>query len=61
MATHSSILAWEISGTEGAWWAPVYGVKKSQTWLNDSTPPPQQENVLVARDSRPGASVGWAW
>ena len=31
MAIHSSILAWEILRTEGAWWAPVHGVKKSQT------------------------------
>ena len=31
MATHSSILAWRISGDEGAWWAAVYGVKKSWT------------------------------
>ena len=26
MATHSSILAWEIDG--GAWWATVHGVTK---------------------------------
>ena len=30
MATHSSILAWEIPQT-GAWWATVRGVAKSQT------------------------------
>ena len=30
MATHSSILAWEIPWTEGAWWATVHGVTKSQ-------------------------------
>ena len=30
MTTHSSILAWEISWTEGAWWATVHGVTKSQ-------------------------------
>ena len=35
MATHSSILAWEIPWTRGAWWATVYGVKKSQTQLSD--------------------------
>ena len=27
-ATHSSILAWEIPWTEGAWWATVHGVSK---------------------------------
>ena len=30
MATHSSILAWEILWTRGAWWATVHGVTKSQ-------------------------------
>ena len=36
MATHSSVLAWRIPGTEGwwgAWWAAVYGVAQSQTRL----------------------------
>ena len=33
MATHSSILAWRISGTGGAWWAAVYGVAQSRTRL----------------------------
>ena len=34
MATHSSILAWRIPGTErGAWWADVYGVAQSRTRL----------------------------
>ena len=28
MATHSSVLAWRISGTRGAWWAAVYGVHR---------------------------------
>ena len=28
MATHSSILAWEMLGTKGAWWATVHGVTK---------------------------------
>ena len=32
MATHSSVLAWRIPGT-GAWWAAVYGVAQSRTWL----------------------------
>ena len=29
MATHSSVLAWRIPGTGGAWWAAVYGVTQS--------------------------------
>ena len=37
MATHSSILAWEISWTEdgGAWWAAVHWVTKSWARLSD--------------------------
>ena len=31
MVTHSSILAWEIPWTRGAWWALVYAVTKTQT------------------------------
>ena len=33
MATPSSVLAWRIPGTGGAWWAAVYGVAQSQTRL----------------------------
>ena len=33
MATHSSVLAWRIPGTGGAWWAAVYGVTQSRTQL----------------------------
>ena len=35
MATHSSMLAWEIPWTKGAWQAIVYGVSKTQTRLTD--------------------------
>ena len=28
MATHFSILVWEIPWTEGAWWTTVHGVAK---------------------------------
>ena len=35
MATHSSILAWEIPGTGRVWQATVHEVSKSQTQLND--------------------------
>ena len=33
MATHSSVLAWRIPGMGGTWWAAVYGVAQSWTWL----------------------------
>ena len=32
MATPSSVRAWGIPGM-GAWWAAVYGVALSRTWL----------------------------
>ena len=35
MATHSSILAWEIPWTEEPDGATVHGVAKSQTWLSN--------------------------
>ena len=35
MAIHSSILAWEISWTRGAWRATVHGVAKSRTQLSE--------------------------
>ena len=35
MATHSSILAWEIPMDRGAGQATVHGVTKSQTQLSD--------------------------
>ena len=34
VATHSSILSWEIPWAEGAWWATVHGVPKSLTQLS---------------------------
>ena len=37
MATHSSVLAWRIPGTGGAWWAALYGVAQSRTRLSDFT------------------------
>ena len=33
--THSNILAWRIPGSREAWQAPVHGVTKNQTQLND--------------------------
>ena len=35
MATHSSILTWEIPWTEEAWWAAVHEVAKNQIRLCD--------------------------
>ena len=35
MATHSSMLAWEIPWTKRAWQAIVYGVSKTHIRLSD--------------------------
>ena len=35
MVTHSSILAWEILWTRGAWQATVHGVTRSWTQLSN--------------------------
>ena len=35
MATHSSILAWEIPLVRGAWLATIHGVAESQTQLSN--------------------------
>ena len=37
MATHSSIFAWKVPWTEGAWQATVHGVATSWTQLSDFT------------------------
>ena len=37
MATHPSILAWKIPGTEKPGWLQSKGLQKSQTWLNEHT------------------------
>ena len=41
MATHSSVLAWRIPGTGGAWWAAVYGVAELDT--TEATEQQQQQ------------------
>ena len=52
MAIHSSILAWEILWTEGAWWATVHGSQEYQ-WLQsmesqvDLATKEQQQILLV--------------
>ena len=35
IATHSSVLAWEIPWTDEPWWATIHGVAKSRTELSD--------------------------
>ena len=62
MATHSSILAWRIPETGGAWWATAHKVAESQTGINDPTmdeltiikersPGPEQNNWLPSYDT----------
>ena len=41
MTAHSSILAWEIPWTEGAWQATIHGVTRVRhDFANKSPPPP---------------------
>ena len=56
-ATHSSILAWEISWTRGAWQATVHWVAKSQTWLSDWTRTYAGTAWSLAKDSM-GPNLG---
>ena len=46
MATHSSVLAWRIPGTGGAWWATVYGVALSQTRLKQLSSSSSSSSVI---------------
>ena len=50
MATHSSILAWEIPWTE-AWWVTVHGVAKSKTQLSMHTHALRQLGDSESNDS----------
>ena len=45
MATHSSVLAWRIPGTGGAWWAAVYGVAQLDT--TEATQQQQQQQLQI--------------
>ena len=38
MAAHSSILAWEIPWTRGAWWAIVHGGRKMSNTIEMTEP-----------------------
>ena len=53
MATHSSILAWRIPWTRGAWWATVHGVAESQTRLRDRAHHWSEWKMLTFLDSWP--------
>ena len=45
MATHSSILAWEITGTEGPGGLTAHGVAKS--WTSKSTSRRKRQDVVL--------------
>ena len=55
MATHSSVLAWRIPGTGGAWWAAVYGVAQSRTRLKrfSSHCHRQLQSILITGEDPP--------
>ena len=45
MATHSSILAWEIQARGGAWWATVCGIVRVSYNLASKPSPPLQSLI----------------
>ena len=47
MATHSSVLAWRIPGTGGAWWAAVYGVAQSRTRLKRLSSSSSRDDIAL--------------
>ena len=55
MATHSSVLAWRIPGTGGAWWAAVCGVAQSQTRLKQLS---SSSNISRKRIQSSGSQPG---
>ena len=62
MATHSSVLAWRIPGTGGAWWAAVYGVAQSRKrlkWLSCSGSSSSGKAKHPQRHLRHGEEKGW--
>ena len=56
MAAPSSVLAWRIPGTGGAWWAAVYGVAQSRTRLKRLSSSSSSSSALY--ESRQSA---WKW
>ena len=51
MATHSSILAWEIPRTGEPGWAIVHGVAKCQTWLTHTHTYTKQKSTVFLPES----------
>ena len=51
MATHSSILAWRIPWTRGAWQATVHGVTRVRHDLATQAPPPPLLPIRPTEDS----------
>ena len=49
MATHSSVLAWRIPGTGGAWWAAVFGVTQSRTRLKRLSSSSSSSGLVMSR------------
>ena len=59
MATHSSILAWRIPWTGGAWWATLDGVAKRRTRPKQlSTAPPRPGTCPLGADGSGNQFLG---
>ena len=68
MATHSSIIAWRMD--KGAWWAAVYRVTTSRTWLKRLSAHARVLNLILKGetqeasqlwDAAQGVAEGWPW
>ena len=61
MATHSSVLAWRIPGTRGAWWAAICGVAQSRTRLKRLSSSSSSSSVYILEKAVETHSSTLAW
>ena len=45
-------IAWRIPGTGGAWWAAIYGVAQSQTWLKRLSSSSSSSRVISSNQKK---------
>ena len=60
MVVYSSVLAWRIPGTGGAWWAAVYGVAQSRTRLKQLSSSSQSSLASLVAQTVKNLPATWA-